>query len=268
MTDLLKREFAPITERAWEEIDEQATRVIQRNLCARRVVDVSGPHGWQHGAVDLGRIHLAENPAEFGVQWGTRELLPLIELRVPFTLDRIELDNVSRGCKDPDLDAVQQAAEQIARFEDTAVFTGFGAGQIKGIAETVTQKPVPLPKDPAAYPDAVSAGLKMISLIGIGGPYTLILGPDEYFGLAAYNKGYPPYKVIKDMTDGEILMCPALVGGILLSARGGDFELTVGQDLAIGYQYHDAKHVELYLTESFTFRTLEPAAAVPLTRPK
>jgi len=50
----------------------------------------------------------------------------------------------------------------------------------------------------------------------------------------------------------------------VLSRRGGDFELTVGQDLAIGYKQHDAKDVDLYYTESFTFRVLEPAAAVEL----
>lgn len=269
MTDLLKREFAPITQRAWEEIDEQARTVIERNLCGRRLVDVSGPHGWPYGAVDLGRIHIADKAAEFGVQWGARELLPLIEVRVPFVLSRIELDNTNRGCKDPELDPVQQAAEQIARFEDTAVFNGFPAGQIQGITEAATQKAIALPKNVAAYPDAVSAALKRIAMIGIGGPYDLVLGPDEYFGLvAAHNGGFPPGRVIEEMTGGKIVMCPALIGGILLSTRGGDFELTVGQDLAVGYQHHDREQIEFFLTESFTFRTLEPAAAVQLKRPQ
>lgn len=269
MTDLLKREFAPITERAWDEIDEQAKTVIERNLCGRKVIDVSGPHGWQYGAVDLGRIRIADEPAKFGVQWGTRELLPLIELRVPFVLSRIELDHTSRGCKDPDLDAVQHAAEQIARFEDAAIFDGFAAGYIKGITETSTQKAVALPKNPTAYPDAVAVAVKQIAMIGIGGPLSLVLGPDEYFALvAAHNEGVPPRKIIEEMTGGKVLMCPALVGGVLLSTRGGDFELTVGQDFAVGYQHHDKEQVELFLTESFAFRTLEPAAAVQLKRPK
>ena len=59
---------------------------------------------------------------------------------------------------------------------------------------------------------------------------------------------------------------PALEGALLLSVRGGDFELTVGQDLSIGYAYHEKHKVELFLTESFTFRVLEPTAAVPLRR--
>ncbi len=50
----------------------------------------------------------------------------------------------------------------------------------------------------------------------------------------------------------------------MLSTRGGDFELTVGQDFSIGYLGHSDTAVVLYLQESFTFRTLAPEAAVPL----
>ena len=48
------------------------------------------------------------------------------------------------------------------------------------------------------------------------------------------------------------------------SARGGDFQLSVGQDLSIGYAGSDKETVFLYLTESFAFRVLERAAAVYL----
>jgi len=54
---------------------------------------------------------------------------------------------------------------------------------------------------------------------------------------------------------------------VLLSHRGGDFQLTVGQDLSIGYTGHDKETVHLYLTESFTFRVLDRTAAVYL-KPK
>jgi uncharacterized linocin/CFP29 family protein len=268
MTDILNREFAPISDRAWQEIDDQARSVIERNLRARKLMDVSGPHGWQYGAVDLGRLQLADKPAEFGVQWGTREVMPLLEVRLPFVLSRMELDNINRGCKDPELGPVQHAAEQVARFEDSTVFMGFGPGKITGIAEAATQKALALPKDASKYPEVVSAGLKKISTIGVGGPYSLVLGPDEYFGLMAQGHGYPPHRVIEEMIGGEILLCPALVGGFLLSVRGGDFEVTIGQDLSVGYQRHDKKEIEFFLTESFTFRMLEPAAAMQLTRPK
>lgn len=183
MIDILNRQCAPVTETGWHEIDEQAKRVIERNLAGRKVVDVSGPHGWQYGAADLGRVHLADNPAEFGVQWGMREVMPLIEVRQPFVLKRMELDNISRGCKTSELGPLQHAAEQVARFEDNAIFLGFGPGQIQGMAETTTHKTVPLPKNPGQYPDAVAAALKRVSTIGVGGLTASCLAQTSTSGL-------------------------------------------------------------------------------------
>jgi len=79
-------------------------------------------------------------------------------------------------------------------------------------------------------------------------------------------KAFPLRQRIEALVTGGIHWSPVLEGGAVLSRRGGDFELTVGQDLAIGYKNHDAREVHLYLTESFAFRVLEPAAAVALER--
>ncbi|HDP93831.1 MAG TPA: bacteriocin, partial [Candidatus Aminicenantes bacterium] len=53
-------------------------------------------------------------------------------------------------------------------------------------------------------------------------------------------------------------------GGLVLSGRGGDFQLTVGQDLSVGYKSDQREMVHLFITESFTFQVLDPAAAVAL----
>lgn len=66
------------------------------------------------------------------------------------------------------------------------------------------------------------------------------------------------------LLDDQILWAPAVKGGVLLSTRGGDFELRLGQDLSIGYQDHDATHIRLYFHQSFTFRMLTPEAAIPI----
>jgi uncharacterized linocin/CFP29 family protein len=69
------------------------------------------------------------------------------------------------------------------------------------------------------------------------------------------------------LPDVSLVWAPALQGGaVLLSTRGGDYELTVGQDLSVGYAIHDRADVELFLTESFTFRVLEEKAAIFLKR--
>ena len=81
--------------------------------------------------------------------------------------------------------------------------------------------------------------------------------------LAAAEDGYPLAKrVTEQVLDGPLVRAAAIEGGVLLSVRGGDYELTVGQDLSVGYAAHDRHIVELYLTESFTFRVLEPGGGV------
>jgi len=100
---------------------------------------------------------------------------------------------------------------------------------------------------------------------GIGGPYALVLGKEPYKWLMAGEpNAYPLRERVQALVPGGIHWSPVLKGGALLSRRGGDFELTVGEDLAIGYKSHNAKEVDLFFTESFTFRVLEPAAAVAL----
>jgi uncharacterized linocin/CFP29 family protein len=69
---------------------------------------------------------------------------------------------------------------------------------------------------------------------------------------------------LRKILDGPLVWAPGIEGGILLSLRGGDFEFDCGQDLSIGYLDHDADVVRLYIEESFSFRVLEPDAAVAL----
>jgi len=51
---------------------------------------------------------------------------------------------------------------------------------------------------------------------------------------------------------------------VVLTQRGGDFELVVGEDFSIGYRSSSAESVDLYLEESLAFRINTPEAAVHL----
>ncbi len=269
MPSILKREFAPISDEAWKELDKQAAGVLRRVLVGRKVVDFSGPHGWDFGAVNLGRLKLAPRKAEGGVGWGVREVQPLIEMRLPLRLKQMELDNLTRGAGDADVDALLAAAASAAKFEDAAIFNGFAGGKIEGILKASSHKPVPLPADAEPYPKAVAQAVKAMSMAGVGGPYALVLGPDAYFTLVqAAKHGYPPRQAVRDILGGDVYMSAVLDGGAVLSTRGGDFELAVGKDFSLGYASHDTDEVELFMTETFTFRVLEPKAAVALSAGK
>jgi len=264
----LFRELAPVTAAAWAEIDREATRTLKTTLAARKLVDFSGPQGLATSALGTGRSKPIASPPQSGVAARLRQVLPLVELRVPFELARAELDAIDRGAKDPDLDPLIEAAQKIAKAEDHAVFHGYAAAGISGICEAAPGKPVSLTDNYEDYPLAVAASLTRLRAAGVDGPYAIALGQQCYTGLTETTKGgYPVIQHVRRLLDGPIVWAPAVDGAVVLSTRGGDFELTVGQDFSIGYLGHTADSVRLYFVESFTFQPLSPQAAVPLVYP-
>jgi uncharacterized linocin/CFP29 family protein len=265
--DLLKRELAPILDEAWRLIDAGARQALELHLAGRRLVDVSGPHGWEFAAVNTGELDLVDWQPVEEVHAGMRRVLPLLEVRTPVELKLLDLDEVGRGHHAPELAPVAQAADRMARTEDGAIFHGQEEAGIQGILPTSPHDPVHV-ADTADYPHAIRTAMTQLARAGVNGPYALVLGTaayDEVF--AAVESGYPiARQLANQVLDGPIVHAQVLDGGAVLSLRGGDYELTIGQDLSVGYVFHDRDRVELFLAESFTFRVLEPAAAVRLTR--
>jgi uncharacterized linocin/CFP29 family protein len=265
----LHRHLAPISSEAWEEIEEEAKRTLKATLAARKLVDFSGPKGWQKAAVSTGRVKELKQGPRAGVTAAQRQVLPLVELRAVFELSREELDGVDRGSKNPDLDPVIAAARNIAMSEDGAVFHGFAGANIAGICEEAPGGPIAITKNYEDYPVAVAQALTRLRNAGVDGPYAIALGPQCYTGLTDATKGgYPIIQHVRRLIDGPIVYAPAVDGAVVLSMRGGDFLLTVGEDFSIGYLDHTAATVQLYIEESFTFQVLSPQAAVRLAYDK
>jgi uncharacterized linocin/CFP29 family protein len=92
-----------------------------------------------------------------------------------------------------------------------------------------------------------------------------VLGAQAYTAASGgSDDGYPVFHHIERVVDGGIIWAPAIEGGYVLTTRGGDFELDIGQDISIGYLSHSRTIIELYLQETFTFRLLTTEAAVAL----
>ena len=120
----LHRELAPISDAAWAGIEEETTRTLKRYLAGRRVVDVHGPGGVGLSAVGTGHLKAIATPDD-GILAKQREVMALVELRVPFELDRQQIDDVERGANDSDWQPAKDAAQKIAYAEDRAIFEAF-----------------------------------------------------------------------------------------------------------------------------------------------
>ncbi|MFS8047793.1 family 1 encapsulin nanocompartment shell protein [Rhizobium sp. BR 314] len=260
----LHRELAPISEKAWEQIEAEAKRTLKRHLAARRVVDVDGPKGLDFSATGTGHVKKVASPGD-GVQASLREVRRVVELRVPFELSRSAIDDVDRGAEDSDWSPIKEAARRLAFSEDRAVFEGFAPADIQGIGESSSNPALTLSASVKNYPDVVAKAVGLLRLAGVEGPYALVLGEEAYTAASGgSDEGYPVLHHIEKIVDGGIFWAPAIKGGYVLTTRSGDFELDLGQDISIGYLNHSATAVELYFQESFTFRVLTAEAAVTL----
>jgi uncharacterized linocin/CFP29 family protein len=260
----LLRPHAPITSEGWALLDEEARSRLVAALAARRLVDFSGPHGWDHAATSLGRVEpVAEAPCD-GVTALRRRVLPLVEARAPFGVKRAELRAADRGAQDVDLDALDRAARNMAVAENKAVFHGWPAAGLQGITEASPHPAVPRGGDVERYPGAAAKAVELLLRSGIAGPYGLALGTEDYTAVieTAEHGGHLLFDHLRQILGGPIVWSPGVDGGVVLSQRGGDFLFESGQDLSVGYEGHDAEVVQLYLEESFSFRVATPEAAV------
>jgi uncharacterized linocin/CFP29 family protein len=261
----LLRSHAPISDAAWTLLDEEATERLAPALAARKLVDFSGPYGWEYSASNLGRTGPLTSTPSDGVTGLQRRVLPLVEIRADFKLSRSELRDADRGAQDTDLEALDKAAHQIAIAENVAVFHGWH-GAITGIGESSAHEQVSLGERADGYPRQVASAVERLLCEGIGGPYGLALGRNQYRRVVetAEHGGYPLLDHLRKILEGPLVWAPGVQGAVVLSLRGGDFLFESGQDLSIGYDSHDADRVRMYLEESFSFRVATPEAAVVL----
>jgi uncharacterized linocin/CFP29 family protein len=222
----LHRELAPVSAAAWAGIEEEAKRTFALHAAARKTVDVTGPDGNTLAGVD----------------------------------------SVDRGSQDPDWQPVKDAAKKIAFAEDRAVFDGYPQAKITGVGPASSNPGLSLPAEVKDYPDVISKALSELRLAGVAGPYSLLLSADAYTAVSeTSDHGYPIREHLARLLDGDIIWAPAIDGALLLSGRGGDYELRLGQDLSIGYLSHDAERVELYFVETFTFLAYTTEASVVIS---
>lgn len=261
----LSRELAPLSDESWRDLEDEAKDTLKTYLAARKIVDFEGPKGWKYSAVATGRARRLDKSPWSGVEARVRVVQPLVELRVPFELDREEIAAIDRGSENPDYGPLNEAARRLALAEDQLVFAGFEPGGVAGMVGGAPRSVSAAGGDDILR--AVSDALEVLREAGVSGPYALALGPKWYTDLAKIpgSGRYPLIEHVRRIIEGPIVWAPALAGGLVVSQRGDDFELVVGRDISIGYVSHDARTVRLYFEESITFRSITPEAAVPLT---
>ena len=261
---ILRRSTSMVSPEAWEELDKQAKLVFDAALSARRVVDFIGPKGWEYAAYPLGKLSV-DPQQNAGVKYGVHKVLPLVESRQTFSLDIWELDDITRGCKNPDLKALENAARAMAEFEEKAIYCGFEAAYIEGLAKAGAENAVDVKcGSDLDFLKSLAGALGKFRALSVQGPWTLVACPSLWDEIYTRGEYYPLADKIKKMTGGSIVRSTVEGASFLLSQRGGDLEFVVGQDLSLGYDGRDGSKVKFFFAETFTFNVVNPEAIVPL----
>lgn len=262
----LLRHHAPLTAETWQMIDDEASSRLRSSLGARRLVDFSGPLGWEHSATSTGRVGAVVAAPAQGVTAQSRVVLPLAEVRADFSLSRAEMEAAARGAVDVDLSPLDDAAFRLACAENAAIIDGWAALGISGIVPSSTQSPVPIGDEYSALPLRTAAAVAALRSAGIDGPYGLALDAGTWISATGGSDagGSPMLPHLEQVLGGTVALTPGIASPVVISLRGGDFLFESGQDISVGYDSHDADHVRLYLQETFSFRVATPEAAVAL----
>ncbi|MGD9474560.1 MAG: family 1 encapsulin nanocompartment shell protein [Eubacteriaceae bacterium] len=261
---MLKREMAPLTQLAWSEIDGRAEEVLKSRLTARKAVKVEGPKGLDFTSISEGRLNLTKDTDDF-IKTGVFSVKPLTEVRVSFSLNRWEMDNLTRGAKDIDLSNLEEAVKKIAEFEEKAVYHGYDPGSIVGLDGAVANEKIPFGKKDSEIMEAISKGIIVLKEKFEAEPFVLIVGQEAYNRLNKGSQGYPLIKRIESLIGGKILLSTILEGAFLIPYDNSNIELTIGQDFAIGFESYDDESINLFITESFTFRILDDNIIISYT---
>ena len=185
----------------------ETSRTLKRYLAGRRVVDVKGPGGTAISGVGTGHLRTVAAPGD-GIIARQREVKALVELRVPFELNRQTIDDVDRGANDSDWQPAKEAARSDPPLpKDGAIFEGYAAAGIGGIRQGSSNPIMTLPSDVRRYPEAVAQALSRLRLVGVNGPYSVLLGAEAYTALAETNDhGYPVLEHVKRLVEDRIIL--------------------------------------------------------------
>ena len=263
--DILKRNKAPFSAAIWSALESEAAAVFAKHLSGRKVVDFTGPNGLEFSGVNTGRV-VATKEKLAQVLVGVRESLAVVELKVPFEIKESEIELILRGANAFDNASIVAAARALCDAENELVFEGYKKAGIAGLVDSLEQKPVKVKGDDIL--PGVAEAVKTLANDQVEGPYALLIQPQYYAKLfsAAGNAGYPLTKKLNELLQGgEVLTVPSLKkGAMVMSLRGGDYEILSGVDIAMGYNKETAEGHELFLFESLTFRVNTPEAAIAL----
>ncbi|MDP0489268.1 MAG: family 1 encapsulin nanocompartment shell protein [Fusobacterium sp. JB021] len=246
----LNKNMAPISNEAWEVLNERTKEILVKIISARKVVSIKNVGDLK--SIPTGKINLKKVE---DMEYGVYDVLPLIETRFNFTLNRWELDNISRGDNNINLTNLDKAIFKAAKFEEDLIYNGLD--NVEGLINSCENPPMKIGETPKEILESISKAVIILKDKYISDKLDLIVNYDTWIKLNSIDSHIPLIKRIKELIKGEVIVSKFTPKTILIPHKNENFELSIGNDFSIGYQTHTSREVTLFITESFVFRILD-----------
>ena len=258
LMDILHRDNAHLSDRAWKELDEAVAVTARHVMAARRVATFDGPRGWDYIATPLGTMRACE--VREGIGRGVRAR------HRPSGRDQGGLQplvgrggGLRAGRAGPGHPTAETAAREVALAEERLLYAGSPVGT--GFLADPESPRFQLGdwSDASRVIVDLTRAVEKLDRLMVPGPYEAILSPDRYYAFqVASDQGYPVPRHTRNVLAHVHRSLVLSDGGALFSTRGGDFIITVGGDLSVGYRSQDRDALHLFCVETVAPQTLSP----------
>ena len=258
----------PLTEHAWQAIDTEATQVLNAMLSARRLCDVVRTDDWSRSALPLGSAEQVELPHAANAKVYVREARPLIELRVPFSLDRELIRELDRQSPVADLAAVSEAAIEFANTENQILFEGIEGVNAPGLRRDAASRAISI-DSVQGVPLAIAQALEALTEHGVSGPHSFIPSAALRTALIAESDsaGRPIIDHVRRAVEFVGPSARCFEGALVCSRRGGDYRLHLGRGAHVRFEWQESDLLHFSIVQSMALEFGGREALVYLEAP-
>jgi len=263
--EVLNQSNIPFGTAVWNTIESEISSYLTKRLTLRSVVDFKSEYTFETDAIPTKNV--ASIASQDGLEVFTREPIKMMEIKKSFTIPTSVIEDIKRDKPDFDTKVMMEAANSFAKVENETILSGQSAANIEGILSGVENTLEA--KEGKDILKAVAKSLGIFNANFVDGTFKLVISSATMATL--YTESFDGMS-LKSKLD-EILGAGAIVinqdigddKALVISQRGGDFELYSGMDVSLGFEKETSEGVELFLMQTFAFRSIAPEAAVLIT---
>jgi uncharacterized linocin/CFP29 family protein len=260
--EVLNQSSLPFSNSVWSVIEEEIGEYLAKRLTLRSVVDFRSEYSFETDAIATKNLQTVIS--QDGLNVATREPIKMMEVKKHFVVPTEVIEDIKRNKSDFDTDALMEAANAFAAFENQTILNGNSSANIEGLLSSVENRVEA--NNTKEILMAVAKSLGIFNANFVDAPFKLVVSSTTMAKLYTQSfDGISLKSKIDEILGSDAVVINQEIGdemALVVAQRGGDFEFYSGMDVSLGFEKETSQGVELFLMQTFAFRNLAPEALV------